>query len=212
MSNIESQPTHHLNENSAWNWSLKRCACVYFLIFILVLNASTYIWVYQKDVACFLHLKQLLLFIFVQESKCKSPHPLISSFTCCILQRIQTQKQKHTHTLKKVSEVRHRLRKHYYCDHRSPLFAPSRSRVTLMFRVSMHDIIRWFLLLLFKGRLYLENGCLGLDWDARYNLVWLGLIKVEGRMVQCISWIVRDHRKPIYRRMKLWSCASYLFY
>ena len=102
-------------------------------------------------------------FYFVQESKCKSPHPLISSFTCCILQRIQTQKQKHTHTLKKVSEVRHRLRKHYYCDHRSPLFAPSRSRVTLMFRVSMHDIIRWFLLLLFKGRLYLENGCLGLD-------------------------------------------------
>ena len=180
---------------------------MYFLIFILVLNASTYIWVYQKDVACFLHLKQLLLFILYRRANVSHPipsfhhlHVAYSSVYALI------------YTLKKFSEVRHRLRKHYYCDHRSPLFAPSRSRVTLMFRVSMHDIIRWFLLLLFKGRLYLENGCLGLDWDARYNLVWLGLIKVEGRMVQCISWIVRDHRKPIYRRMKLWSCASYLFY
>ena len=99
LSNIESQPTHHLNENSAWNWSLKRCACVYFLIFILVLNASTYIWVYQKDVACFLHLKQLLLFILYRRANVSHPIPSFHHLHVAHTTYIQhTQTYTSTHT------------------------------------------------------------------------------------------------------------------
>ena len=89
MSNIESQPTHHLNENSAWNWSLKRCACVFSYFHFGFEREHLYLSI-PKRRSMFPSSQAITSFYFVQESKCKSPHPLISSFTCCILQSIRT--------------------------------------------------------------------------------------------------------------------------
>ena len=171
-----------LNENSAWNWSLKRCACVIFLFSFWFLNASTYIWVYQKDVACFLHLKQLLLFILYRRANVSHPIPSFHHL------HVECTTSTHTYTnFHKLTHAKKFLKFNIDWENIiiviiAHLCLPQCSGgVSAMFRVSMYAIIRWFLLLFLKGRLYLENGCQGLDWDARYNVVWLGLIKVEGR-------------------------------
>jgi len=131
----------------------------------------------------------------MRKSKRKSPHPLKS--TCKWYKCSNSEAQE----IEKTS-LRRPL---------SPLFSfkfcPTMlclGSCTLLFSGAL------FFFFLYFFRLQLKPVFL-LDWDARYNVGWLGLIKFEGRKVVCITWNLRDHRKPIYKADENYCLVLYMY-